>query len=606
MTEMSMQMIPSGELAESPLNPRKRFRDVEDLAESIREQGILEPLLVRANAPRPVGKFFPFEVIAGARRLRAGRLAGLAEFPCVVRAMDDAQALEAMLAENNQRDDVSPLEEADAFGELQKLGRSIEDIAGRLGRSVGYVRTRLRLLELVPEVRALLDEGRIHVGSALLLAQVHEEQQREAADQIRRGAYRPRRRADDPWSSADVAALLQDRSRRVSLALWPLNDDELVPAAGACTTCPRRTGSQRALLVEMEGDDVCLDAACWASKTTATVEAARARGELVLEGPALELAFDTGVFIGLDDHCDGQDFPEPYGDDEQYEIRWREALSRIGVTVVTSAYAVHPTGRVDLGVSAGHLADLVEAHWPQAARALRQRAADFDRSQPARADAPRHPSEADADAAELDDVETTAHAEEQRARAEKEKADRAKAELERRAQEIARAELAAKVVAYAEGHMPDEGTQWLHALARVALGGASAEACLAILKRRGLPAGTVAKTASPYEAARKGIEAWLVTTPHRGAVAGLLAELTVTPALQSQWLFSESDPSGTLGPHRVLFLLAAVGAGDIGAALRAARKRLADEEKKASKKAPKGPPKIGKKGSARMEATGGA
>ena len=121
------------EIAESPHNPRRVYDEaaLEELADSIREQGVLEPLLVRPRAqdPRPPGVFFPFELVAGHRRLRGARKAGLREVPCIVRKLDDAQALEAALVENGHREDVTPLDEATAFARLIELGREVHEIA---------------------------------------------------------------------------------------------------------------------------------------------------------------------------------------------------------------------------------------------------------------------------------------------------------------------------------------------------------------------------------------------------------------------------------------------------------------------------------------------
>jgi ParB-like chromosome segregation protein Spo0J len=522
--------------------------------------------------------------------------------------MDDAQALEAALVENGQREDVTPLDEATAFDRLGALGRSVEDIASRIGRSVGYVRSRLRLLDLVPEVQELLDGHRIHVGSALLLAQVSNDEQRRAAADIAKGRYRQGRKGNDAWTSSDVASLLREKSRRISLALWPVDDAELVPEAGACTTCPKRTGSQRALLAEMEGEDQCLDEACWDGKVTATLVAARGRGELVLEGPALTRCEDAGAIFPLDTDVDEEDFGEVYEipDHSETMLTWEEGLARIGVTptewVLTVDDRMTQDPRVERWISARHLADIVEEHWPEAARLLRVRQVEWDERPATAQGAParRVGDEAQEDADELDEVETLAHAEAERARAEKARAEREKADRERKVQDIARASMMRELVSYAEADGPERAEWWM-ALVRVALSNASAEACLAALRRRGLPPAPNGKNDSSWEAARRGLAAWLVTASSVGEVRGLLVELMAHPGLSSTFLFEKDDPNGDAGPYNIIPLLRETRADedepgiDVGKALKAARRKLSDDEHLAEHKAKKAADSAAKK-----------
>ncbi|MGE4164181.1 MAG: ParB/RepB/Spo0J family partition protein [Vicinamibacterales bacterium] len=161
--------IPLADLHPSPLNPRRRPTGIEDLAASIAEVGLLEPMLVR---PLPAAR--GFEVIAGGRRLEAARRAGLMLAPCLVRELDDAHALELAIIENNQRGDIHPLDEAHAFEQLQQLDRAytVEALAAKIGRPVAYVRTRLRLLDLDEEVRTAFAEDRLTIGHADRIARL--------------------------------------------------------------------------------------------------------------------------------------------------------------------------------------------------------------------------------------------------------------------------------------------------------------------------------------------------------------------------------------------------------------------------------------------------
>lgn len=174
------------EIVESPLNPRKRFDDMEELTESIRQKGVLTPVLVR---PVPAWDETPgkggrkYELAAGHRRLRAARAAGVTAIPAMAREMDDAELLELLVVDNNQRKDVHPLEEAQGYQALLGLkGYDVARIAARVGRSVKYVYDRIKLLDLVPNAQKLFLEDRFTAGHAILLARLSAADQKRAID----------------------------------------------------------------------------------------------------------------------------------------------------------------------------------------------------------------------------------------------------------------------------------------------------------------------------------------------------------------------------------------------------------------------------------------
>jgi len=159
----------------NPTQPRTHFdeQSLEELAESIRQVGILSPLLVR-----PVGEN-QYEIIAGERRWRAAKLAGLASVPAVVRAANGQATLEMAIVENVQREDIGPLEAAEAYDRLiQEFGLTQEEIAARVGKSRSSIANQLRLLKLTEEARSAIANGRISEGHgrALLLAKTSAEQ----------------------------------------------------------------------------------------------------------------------------------------------------------------------------------------------------------------------------------------------------------------------------------------------------------------------------------------------------------------------------------------------------------------------------------------------
>lgn len=263
---------------ESPLNPRKKFDEtaLDELAGSIREQGVLQPLTVRPAGDR-------YELVIGARRLRASKLAGLDEVPVTVRELADDQVLEIMLVENDQRCPVSPIEEADAIGRLHReFHRNPDAIADRLGRSVDYVRRRLKLVDLIAPLRELLDEERIGLGSAELLASLPFGLQEELAASDLSVDTADWHGEPVSWSASLVRQYIEKASRQLNRAPWELSADM---APHPCSECQMRSGAQLDLVdVWTDDEDRCLDAACWSSKMTAWVELQRDAGVEVLEG----------------------------------------------------------------------------------------------------------------------------------------------------------------------------------------------------------------------------------------------------------------------------------------------------------------------------------
>ena len=170
----------------SPLQPRIEFptEHLHELVESIRERGIIQPLIVR----KVDGKY---ELIAGERRWRAARELGLPEVPAIVREASDREVLELALIENLQREGLNPIEEASAYQRLSRdFGLTQEDISKRVGKSRASIANAMRLLDLDADVQSLLKHDRISVGHAkvLLSLKAHDEQKWLAEQIIRRGA----------------------------------------------------------------------------------------------------------------------------------------------------------------------------------------------------------------------------------------------------------------------------------------------------------------------------------------------------------------------------------------------------------------------------------
>ena len=178
----SIEMIELRSLSEHPQNPRKTF-DAERLAElveSVRQQGVLNPLLVRPLDP--AGLEGGYQILAGARRFRAAAKAGLTQVPAIVRDLDDTAAFEVVVVDNLQRADLHPLEEAYGYHQLMRpsVGYSVGRVADRVGRSVSYVYDRLKLLSLSKEAQGLFRSDQITAGHAVILARLTPADQKRA------------------------------------------------------------------------------------------------------------------------------------------------------------------------------------------------------------------------------------------------------------------------------------------------------------------------------------------------------------------------------------------------------------------------------------------
>jgi ParB family chromosome partitioning protein len=163
--EAGLLEVPVGAIDPNPRQPRRSFEgeQLQALAASIREVGVLQPIVVRL---RDGG----YELVAGERRLRAAKAAGLATIPAVIRETDDAEGLREALIENIHREDLGPLEMAEAFRELlEDLGATQEQLAERLGMSRPHVTNTLRLLQLPGQVQQLVGEGKLAAGHARAL-----------------------------------------------------------------------------------------------------------------------------------------------------------------------------------------------------------------------------------------------------------------------------------------------------------------------------------------------------------------------------------------------------------------------------------------------------
>ncbi len=242
----------------SPCNPRRHRNKLEDadLMASISTHGILTPLLVR-----PIQDSGKYQIAAGHRRYEAAKKLSLVTVPVQIREMDDKEYMEILHVENLQREDVHPLDEAAGYKELlEQGGYDIATLSARLGKCETHVYQRLKLNELIKEGQKLFLENRIGFGHAVILARLDKKQQKDIV-------------ANHLFSYRNEPVPVRELSEYVRHYLyldlgnvpWALDDADLLKEVGACSSCPKRTGSNPSLFTDMQ-NNICTDRGCFEKK----------------------------------------------------------------------------------------------------------------------------------------------------------------------------------------------------------------------------------------------------------------------------------------------------------------------------------------------------
>ncbi len=262
----AFQYVAIDQIHESTTNPRQTFEPLklEELAESIRQHGLIQPITVRPNSDG-------FEIVTGARRFRAAQLAELFSLPARIVELTDAAAMEWQLVENSQRADVHPYEEAQGFQRLLDLpGYDVTALVEKSGKSASHIYARLSLLQLIPDIAQAFTEERITASHANLLARLPQEHQAAAFENCWRKDWSDKEAHLLP--AKHLSAWIQ-ANLYLSLAEAPFDreDINLKPEAGACVTCPRRSGHNTSLFDDVQGDQ-CLDAPCYQTKVAAHID----------------------------------------------------------------------------------------------------------------------------------------------------------------------------------------------------------------------------------------------------------------------------------------------------------------------------------------------
>lgn len=305
----TFQTLPLAAIAPSLTNPRKTFNAerLAELANSIKASGVHQPILVRPLPGERVaetGRKVTHEIVAGERRYRASVLASATTIPALVRELSDQQVLEIQIVENLQRDDLTQLEEAEGYQQLMHHSALTSDQVGaKIGKSRSYVYARLKLLDLSMECKDALRAGTIDSSRALLIARIP-----DTALQAKALAYaaEPTYNGDLPsvrnfqtWLQANVMLKLES-------ATFKITDSRLIASAGSCKDCPKRTGANPDLFLDVVGADVCTDPVCYHAKEDAHREAmiaqAAKKGMRFVQGDEAEDMFASTWRDQLDDN----------------------------------------------------------------------------------------------------------------------------------------------------------------------------------------------------------------------------------------------------------------------------------------------------------------
>jgi len=259
----TIQVIPLKQIYDSGSNPRRTMdtEAIKDLAENIRIHGLLNPLLLRP------GKKNAYELVAGHRRFAALKQLDLKEVSCTIRKLSDEEALELAVIENLQREDVHPLDEAQAFETILKK-ISIEDLAKKINKSESYIARRVKLNYLCKEAKKDYSDGHLELAHVTQLCRLDHSIQKKCLEELQENDWYGGREINFYGSPVKLKAIIErDVFMRLNSAPFKKDDAELYLKAGACTLCPKRTGANKMLFNEyIDKEDCCLDKKCYKQK----------------------------------------------------------------------------------------------------------------------------------------------------------------------------------------------------------------------------------------------------------------------------------------------------------------------------------------------------
>ncbi|MEP7342647.1 MAG: ParB/RepB/Spo0J family partition protein [Acidobacteriota bacterium] len=365
-------------------NTRRQFDEakLKLLAESIRQDGVWQPILLRTLA-QPKANGVRYRIVFGERRYRAAKLAGLKEIPARVQTMDDEEALGAQLVENLQREDIHPLDEADGLLRLKELKKlEIADLAQRVAKDARYVARRLALTNLIEEARDDLRKESITLAHALEICRIAPEIQAEALaacyeqkyewDQ-KEGGHRSVPDKDKP--ARHVRYLQEWLAQNVYLNLhqspFKLDDARLRADGLTCVDCPQRTGRDKTLFEDIREGDTCLNPPCFQAKLQTFVQLRKADLDVKQSKPAAYISphyksgAEAGGVLGRDqyqiltkkaDRCEHAE-QAVYGDGVEIgQVKWicreKDCQEHLGRSAESRSYTGSYSGSGDSSAAA--------------------------------------------------------------------------------------------------------------------------------------------------------------------------------------------------------------------------------------------------------------
>ena len=348
----TVEQLAPDQLAPNPWN-RKHFNaeSLEELADSIRAVGIIEPIIVRPMSGEEGQPPFdaPYQIIAGERRWRAAQLAGLPWVPCILREVDDRGAREAHAIENLQREDLNAVEEGENYRQLlNELGCKVEDLQARLGKKRSHIYARLKLVDLPEPIREAIIQGQIDATVGTLLASIPvKARQLKALGEVMNGGSEWDDEQDKtvrvPMSFRKARMHIEANYRKPLAGALFDPDAEGLAGSHSCDKCPLRTGNIPGL-PSGSNPMVCTEPKCFEDKTAAhcaqLLEVHRAKGEEVLEGKAAAKLWQYGGLAHSSGYVSGETtIPLPKG-------KYATIEKALGKRMPSPFYAVNPQGKV--------------------------------------------------------------------------------------------------------------------------------------------------------------------------------------------------------------------------------------------------------------------
>lgn len=258
----TVKMLAISQVDGSPFNYRKLYpqKSLDAFAEELKMHDILSSLTVREMSN---GRF---EVVAGERRYRSAVIAGLQSIPAIIKVLNDDEVTEIQLAENLNREDPHPLHESHAVAGMHQGGKSIEEIALRLGRSKNFVYNRIKLAGLIEPIQEIFFADAITAVEALEISGLSSESQQDFYDQ-----HCPDWK-DKDFEIYNLKGKVASFKYNLKQAPFDIKDNQLLPEAGACSNCPFNSATLKSLFPELAKEAICSKKSCYKTKCEATIE----------------------------------------------------------------------------------------------------------------------------------------------------------------------------------------------------------------------------------------------------------------------------------------------------------------------------------------------